>query len=318
MRWIVLSGLLLASAHANPYAAEPLQFNLEKNKLSIEVDGKSIATYVWNDPNIPRPYFRQIITLDGYQVTRRYPTDPVLNKGNDDHATYHPGMWLAFGDLGGADFWRNKAEVLHTSFLNEPTVEDRIGKFSVVNLYKTDSRNIAKEICHYTIRVLKHGFLLTSNSVFEPIEESIMFGDQEEMGLGIRVATALTVRHGSGQLLNSDGGANEKGTWGKASQWCAYSGELEESHVGVLLMPSPRNFRKSWFHSRDYGLLVANPFGRKAMTGPDDPGVAAETTTLSSETPFELAFGIYFFDTPITQDIDFNKMYTEYLETLNR
>jgi len=28
---------------------------------------------------------------------------------------------------------------------------------------------------------------------------------------------------------------------------------------------SPENFRESWWHNRDYGLMVANPFGRAAM-----------------------------------------------------
>ena len=30
-------------------------------------------------------------------------------------------------------------------------------------------------------------------------------------------------------------------------------------------MPDPANFRPSWFHNRDYGLMVANTFGRSSM-----------------------------------------------------
>jgi hypothetical protein len=30
-------------------------------------------------------------------------------------------------------------------------------------------------------------------------------------------------------------------------------------------MASPINFRPSWWHNRDYGVFVANPFGRAAM-----------------------------------------------------
>jgi hypothetical protein len=32
------------------------------------------------------------------------------------------------------------------------------------------------------------------------------------------------------------------------------------------MMPHPGNFGRCWFHARDYGLLVANPFGRNAFT----------------------------------------------------
>jgi hypothetical protein len=30
-------------------------------------------------------------------------------------------------------------------------------------------------------------------------------------------------------------------------------------------MSAPGNFRESWWHNRDYGVFVANPFGRAAM-----------------------------------------------------
>jgi hypothetical protein len=30
-------------------------------------------------------------------------------------------------------------------------------------------------------------------------------------------------------------------------------------------MTDPPNFRPAWWHNRDYGLMVANPFGQEAM-----------------------------------------------------
>jgi hypothetical protein len=33
----------------------------------------------------------------------------------------------------------------------------------------------------------------------------------------------------------------------------------------VTLLAAPANFRGSWWHNRDYGVFVANPFGREAM-----------------------------------------------------
>jgi len=84
------------------------------------------------------------------------------------------------------------------------------------------------------------------------------------MGLGVRVATKITEKNG-GTILTSTGAKTAKVTWGKSFEWCDYSGELDGRRVGVTLMPDPANFRPSWFHNRDYGLMVANPFGRKSM-----------------------------------------------------
>jgi cytochrome oxidase Cu insertion factor (SCO1/SenC/PrrC family) len=33
----------------------------------------------------------------------------------------------------------------------------------------------------------------------------------------------------------------------------------------VLLVPDSANPHPSWWHNRDYGVFVSNPFGRKAM-----------------------------------------------------
>jgi hypothetical protein len=320
MRWTSLCGLFIVLSLTHAIAAEnsKLEFHKSNNQLSIQLDGKSIATYVWNDPEIPRPYFSNVKTRNGIRITRQYPTDPIVNKGNDDHATYHPGIWLAFGDIGGADFWRNQARVRHAGFLEAPATIDGVGHFTVMNEYQFSSKVLVQETCRYTIRSAKKGLLMTSESSFKSTKESIAFGDQEEMGLGIRLATALTVRHGAGRIRNSHGGINEDGTWGKQADWCAYSGKSDEQQIGVLLMPGPKNFRRSWFHSRDYGLLVANPFGRKAMTGPNDTNVSPDSTLINPDVPFSLDFGVYLFDAPLSEDINFDNLYTEYLNISDR
>ena len=129
------------------------------------------------------------------------------------------------------------------------------------------------------------GYLIDWASEFTGPED-FAFGDQEEMGLGVRVATPLTVKNG-GQILNSDGSKNEKQVWGKQADWCDYGGEIDGQPVGVTLMPDPKNFRRSWFHARDYGVLVANPFGRNAFT----KGEKSKVVVRKGET-FRLRFGV--------------------------
>ena len=105
------------------------------------------------------------------------------------------------------------------------------------------------------------------------------------MGFGVRLNTPLTVEFGKGEIRNSEGGLNEEGTWGKQAKWCAASGVIDGRRAGVALMPDPANFRPSWFHSRDYGLIVANPFGKKAMTAPEDKTVAARQGAQAAARP---------------------------------
>ena len=52
-------------------------------------------------------------------------------------------------------------------------------------------------------------------------------------------------------------------------------------------MPDPENVRRAWFHARDYGVLVANPFGRRAFTRGEESRVVVK----AGET-FRLRFGV--------------------------
>lgn len=68
-----------------------------------------------------------------------------------------------------------------------------------------------------------------------------------------------------GTILDAENRRNGKQVWGNASPWCDYSGIVDGQHTGITVMCHPDNFRPSWMHARDYGVLVANPFGRKAF-----------------------------------------------------
>jgi Family of unknown function (DUF6807) len=257
----VVLGVLVALPVA--HADETVSFVPGADSLQIRVSGQPFATYVFRDEKILRPYLAHVRAPNGTQVTRNHP--PIEGTDATDHDTFHPGIWLAFGDLSGADFWRNKATVKHVEFIEQPTADRDGGQFAVKNRYASGGKVICDEICRITIRARPAGYLLLWDSQFTGPDD-FYFGDQEEMGLGVRVATPLAVKNG-GQMTNSDGLENEKQIWGKQADWCDYSGTIDGRPLGILLVPDPRNFRRSWFHARDYGFLAANPFGRNAFTG---------------------------------------------------
>jgi hypothetical protein len=198
-------------------------------------------------------------------VTRNHPPQPGdLN----DHATFHPGVWLAFGDLSGADSWRLKARVEHVEFIEPPAIRDGVVTFTVRNRYldETGKGTVCREVCRYTVSLLNGTWRLTYDSRFSSDIE-FAFGDQEEMGLGVRMATPIAEKSGRGGLLtDSAGRTTAPAIWGKTADWCDCSGPVDGRPAGITIMPHPGNFRRSWWHARDYGFFAANPFGRNAFT----------------------------------------------------
>lgn len=308
--------LTLFALFSAPAFAQPMvTLAAHEKDLDILIDGQRVAQYVWQDNELPRPYFRQLTSPDGIQVSRNYPPDPVADKDNDDHPLFHPGAWLAFGDAAGADFWRNQGRVRHITFLAPPRTGKGVGTFTVINAYESTGENaktLFMETCAYTIQTAKDGYIILSESEFKPEGEAFNFGDQEEMGLGVRLATPLSVKHGNGNIRNSAGGEQEAGTWGKAADWCAGYGKVGNRWAGMNVMASPDNFRQSWFHSRDYGLIVANPFGKKAMTSPKDDSVKLDKTPVAIDKTLKVGFGVYVFSVPGGSEPDLAAMFDTY------
>lgn len=280
--------ILLAPRAAS--AESNVAFEKKADRLEIRVSGRPFGEYVWNDQAILRPFFTNLRVASGNQVTRRNP--PIDGKDATDHATMHPGLWLAFGELGGSDFWRNKGRVRHAGFVDQPASKNARGTFSVRNQYVSGESIACEELCRIAIDAMPNGALITWDSQFSSMNE-FLFGDQEEMGLGIRMATPITVKNG-GRIVNSDGQTNERDVWGKPADWCDYSGTINGEALGITLMPDPANFRRSWYHARDYGLLVANPFGRNAFTKSEKSQIAVKP----GET-FRLRFGVFVHSGPV-------------------
>jgi hypothetical protein len=251
------------------YAAEPtLSLTTPDGSVAVQVGSVEVLRYVYQDPALTRPYFAPVRTLSGLQVSRNHP--PLADQDKTDHPGMHTGIWMSFGDLSGHDYWRLKAKTVHQRFADPPVVTQNVAAWSVVNHYlATDSETpICEEAAHYRVSLQPEGYQLELSSEFRPLIDEIIFGDQEEMGLGIRLNTPLAVDSKlGGRILDSAGRRNGAQVWGQTAAWCDYSGPLQKRWVGMTVFSDPGNFRSSWNHARDYGLLVVNPFGQKAFTG---------------------------------------------------
>lgn len=312
IRSIGLPALLVVCSTASvTVAGRPatVAFRIDGPRVAITIGGRPFAVYVFSDPAIRRPYFTAVKAPTGQQVTRHHPPRPGVD--STDHATMHPGIQLAFGDLGGADFWRNKASVIHEEFVEKPRGGPATGRFTVRQRYVAGKRTVCREVCRHTVLVRPYGILLTYDSQFWSDESDFAFGDQEEMGLSVRVDRELRVRGGRGVITSSEGRRNEKAVWGRQALWCAYGGIRGKNHVGAILMPFPGNFRACWFHARDYGFLAANPFGRRAFTR----GKASRVVVKRGR-KFRLRYGVLIHGSPADKPVEPGVAYADYLDVI--
>jgi hypothetical protein len=302
---VIVLGIAAAAAGQE---VRSVAFQAEDGRILIRAGEQPIAQYVLRDETTPRPYFAHLRTLDGVQVTRNHPPREDDLK---DHDTFHPGLWMAFGDLSGADHWRLQAKVVHERFVEEPQGGAGRGAFTVENLYLTErgDATICRELRRLEFHILPAGWLLAWDSTFSSAAGDFAFGDQEEMGLGVRVATPLAVVSGrGGRILDAQGNRNEAQARGKIAPWCDYSGPLAGRLAGVTLCSHPENFRPSWHHVRDYGLMVANPFGRRALTCGEESRVAVK----QGDT-LRLRFGVFVYAAETAQPHDPEDAYRAYV-----
>ena len=278
----------------------------QNDRLRISLDGKRIVDFAFRDDKILRPYFANARLADGLQVTRNHP--PVKGEDPLDHDTMHPGIWLGFGDINGNDFWRNKAAMEHVRFVSEPQIADGRLTFSNECRLKTGSGQVLGSLTNaFTLMRRPSGWLLVWDATFHADQGPLVFGDQEEMGFGARVATPFTEKNG-GVIRSSSGKQTAKETWGQPAKWCDYSG-IGPKSGGIQLMSREKNFRESWWHNRDYGVFVANPFGREAMKR----GAKSAVTVKKGES-LRLIFGAMLHD---GQDFDPAGEYKHFLESLS-
>lgn len=292
-RFAALNTFLTAKAQTytqNP--PNPWSFQMQPNQLLIKYNQQLIMTYVFTDPAVKRPYFMDLHTASGTRISRHNPPHPDIEA--TDHTTMHPGLWLAFGRLNGDDYWRNKAHVQHM-FLQSPTVKSNQLYFSVRNTYHPidNTKLPTNEIAEFRLSSHQGILILDWNSTITTKSKFLQLGHQEEMGLGVRLATPLCVKTGHGQLHNSQGGTNEKETWGKESKWWAASmpstgANPKNLRSGIQIIAQNSNSLKFWGHTRDYGLIVANPTPR--------PDQNLDSIELPADKPLKMQFRILLFE----------------------
>lgn len=272
-------------------------FRSDDSRIDLRLDGERVATYLLDHEKLTRRAFVNVRTPSGLPVTRNFPPrkpediDPGYRAEDGIiHPILHAGLWMSFGWIDGNDYWRLQSKVKFEKFLETPEANGHEATFATRDRYlnRDGSETVCFQDTRFHFRRIEEGIVLDWDAEFYNDERDFTFGDQEESGLALRIASPIRVQGGNGEITNDRSEKNGAETWGKPFRWIDYSGVIDGKRVGVLILPDPENPRGCWSHSRDYGALVSNPFPKQ----PKERREPYVTTTVKKGERYRLRYSV--------------------------
>ena len=280
--WLSLA--LFAACHfAN--AADP---TLEKNKDAFEfkIGKETVAKYQATGSvqlekgegtkPLAKPFLWPVLAPNGVPVTRAWPMD---RSGPDKTDHFHQkSVWFCHGDVipegidlkgkHAVDFWSEAAG--HGRIV---CTEANIGKGTQLvtknEWQMADGVKILDEVRTVAMSEVAGGRLYTFECKLTASVCPITFGDTKEGSFGVRVNDAMRTEVATGGTVTSSDGTvasapakDNLPMWGKLADWHDYSGTVNDKQAGIAIFDHPKNPSRAAWHTRGYGLMAANPFGR--------------------------------------------------------
>jgi hypothetical protein len=282
-------------------AAEPGKVTIKATKDHIDfLVGKDLVGRYHIGPEVAKPYLWPLNGPTGIPITRAWPMEKAKAGESTDHP-HQKSVWFCHGDVipeglelkdrvrgvKGVDFWaegRGRGKIVCTK-VGQPKFAKDHGQITTTNEWRmADGTKILNETRTIHLYDLGDARLLVFDIDLYASVVPITLGDTKEGSMGIRIndtiveEKTITVKEGgrtrrqkvkgAGTLENADGKKGEKNCWGRLSAWCDYSGPLGGKAVGLAILDDPSNPYPACWHSRGYGLMAANPFGRAGSQFP--------------------------------------------------
>jgi hypothetical protein len=271
-----LSLFALVSIAASAFAE--VKLTEQADHVRVEIDGKLFTEYHFTGAR--RPYLYPIIGPTGAGMTRNYPMKEDVAGEEKDHP-HHKGLWFGHRSVNGAGFWEDSAkpgtklgQIVHDGFLEVKGGKED-GVIRAKNKWVLDDGGEVVCTDERTIGIhqMKEGRALDFNITITAGEKEVVFGDDKDGVMAIRLAETMRVQRskpkgektapaGEGHILTSTGKKDGE-AWGTRADWVDCYGPVEGKTVGVAMFDHPGNPRHpTWWHVRTYGLFAANAFGQ--------------------------------------------------------
>jgi hypothetical protein len=303
------------------FAASQLAAQEGKKAMTVRTDPNGAAFLLGPDlitryhiGGYARPIFWPVNAPGGQALTRDWPMATRVAKGGSTDHIHQKSLWFCHGDVipegmelkqkikgvEGVDFWSEAVghgDIVCTANDKLADAEaDHVG-YRTHNEWRTaDKTKIMDEDRTIHAYDLGKARLLVLRVDLCASVVPVTFGDTKEGSLGVRINDLIRAgKFGPGKIQNAQGKLGEKECWGRISDWCDYSGPIDGKVVGLTVFADPKNTYPTYWHVRDYGLMAANPFGRRKAAFHDD-AATKPLVRLAKGEHLELRYGILLHD----------------------
>ncbi|QEL14483.1 DUF6807 domain-containing protein [Limnoglobus roseus] len=263
---------------------------------------------------LAKPYFYPLNAPGGTCATRPWPMIRGTQGETTDHF-HQKSAWFCHGDVipegidlktksadkhvKGVDFWAESTG--HGRIVCTTVGEPKGGQVRTQNEWLTpDGVKILDETRTLTVSSLPVGRLIVLDIDLTASVCPITFGDTKEGSMGVRVSDEFRLaKTGSDGVVTTVDGQIAKAPakdnlpmWGQPSVWHDYSGSVGGKTVGLAIFEDPTNKYPAVWHTRAYGLMAANPFGRAGSGFPAMKG-NTDLVKLAKGQRLTLRYGLY-------------------------
>lgn len=279
---LILSAMLqLPATAADAPKSSSVTLTEQDDRLRIELNGELFTDYIIKGEDRYFPLFYPVLGPGQVAMTRKFPLEII--EGEDTDHPHHQSLWFAHSEVNGHSFWavreygdKKPGKTVHRKFTAVKSGEKE-GHFVAENDYVAADGTVVmsdtRTVRFYAPVNEMAPRLIDITIALHASNGDVTFGDQKDAGMAIRVAADLQVARrtgkgsetipATGKLINSEGVEGEA-TWGTRARWVDAYGEVGGQPVGVAIMDHPTNPRHpTYWHSRTYGLVTANIFGKR-------------------------------------------------------
>ena len=270
-----------------PATASAADITVEKSAdtVAFKIGAETVAKYQFGGTvqeeksegrkPLAKPFLWPVSAPNGTLVTRAWPMDRS-GKEKTDHV-HQKSVWFCHGDVvpdgvdlkgkHAVDFWSETAGHGRIVF-TELTVEKN--GFTSKNEWRTaDGVKILDEVRRVWLVEAAGGRMFVFECKLIANDCAITFGDTKEGSFGVRTHDAWRLELPTGGTVASSDGTTATAPakenlpmWGKFADWHDYSGTVNGKAAGIAIFDHPKNPSRAAWHTRAYGLMAANPFGR--------------------------------------------------------